>query len=78
MKNTVPTWIMINIRKGKVTKEDRLISPNISVHLGIKISKQDHKLHKVFLNTLRYFITGNSDMLFQASSSLKNMKKICL
>jgi hypothetical protein len=52
--------------KGKGDKRG-LISPNISVHLGIKISKQDHKPHKVFLNTLRYFITGNSDMLFQAS-----------
>jgi hypothetical protein len=34
MKNTVPTWIMINIRKGKVINVDRLISPDISAHFG--------------------------------------------
>ena len=62
-------------RKGKcdISGQTNLTNKYQST-VGIKTTKQEHKPHKVFLNTLRYFIIANSDMLFHASWRLKNMK----
>mgnify|MGYP001815076114 CR=1 FL=1 len=62
-------------QKGKcdISGQTDLTNKYLST-LGIKTTKQEHKPHKVFLNTLRYFIIANTGLLFQASWRLKNMK----